>query len=111
MIHATRTGILIGVAVWMATATAVEAQVSGRIILEEGPIGVDIVFGPQPSVVVEYGRRPHVVRRGHYEPRRPPRYRPGMSLGELERYMTWIESEYRYFRGLHPVDAWELFGW
>lgn len=94
------------------------AQISGRVILEEGPIGVDIVFGPRPSVVVEYGdgryrdRRPQA--RGRVvvvEGRRPVRYHRGMSLVELERYLQWVEAEYRFFRRLHPYDAWERFGW
>ena len=104
--------VIVGMGI-MLSATPAHAQISGRVIIEEGPIGVDVVFGPRPSVVVEYGdRRPRLGRRAPaYDSRRPVRYVRGMSLVELERYMAWIEAEYRYFRGLHPDDAYYELGW
>lgn len=103
----------------LGSAASAQAQLSGRVIIEEGPIGVDVVFGPRPSVVVEYGDRRRYEPRHHprarsHPPatgRRPVRYERGMSLVELERYLSWIEAEYRYFRRLHPDDAYYHFGW
>lgn len=105
--------MVLAVVATAAMTAPVTAQVSGRVIIEEGPIGVDVVFGSRPAVRVEYGdRRPHYRDSGpHYERRRPVRYVRGMSLLELERYMAWIESEYRYFRRLHPDDAYYQLGW
>lgn len=104
--------LLVAVVTAGATAPA-GAQISGRVIIEEGPIGVDVVFGQRPAVRVEYGdRRPHYREPApRYERRRPARYVRGMSLLELERYMAWIESEYRYFKRLHPDDAYYQLGW
>jgi hypothetical protein len=112
------TGAILGLsAVTSIGATPARAQISGRVILEEGPIGVDVVFGPRPSVVVEYGDgrryepRDHRRVRHAVSGRRPIRYERGMSLAELEDYLAWIEGEYRYFRRLHPDDAYHYFGW
>lgn len=108
-----RLSMMLAAIVSAGLAAPAGAQVSGRVILEEGPIGVDVVFGPRPSVHVEYGdRRPHYREPApRYERRRPVRYVRGMSLLELERYMAWIESEYRYFKRLHPDDAYYRLGW
>ncbi|MDX1495297.1 MAG: hypothetical protein R3253_14620 [Longimicrobiales bacterium] len=94
-----------------------DAQISGRVILQEGPIGVDVVFGPRPSVVVEYGERPRYQPRAPryrervVEVRRPVRYHRGMTLVELERYLDWVEAEYRYFKRIHPDEAYYELGW
>ncbi len=110
--------VAVGLALTALAPGAVEAQVSGRVIFEEGPIGVDIVFGPRPSVVVEYGDRrydPRPARAGSrvvvVDERRPVRYRRGMSLRQLEHYLAWVEGEYRYFKRLHPYEAYDRFGW
>lgn len=103
----------------LGSVTPARAQIAGRVIIEEGPIGVDVVFGPRPSVVVEYGdrrryeprHRPRVRSHPPASGRRPVRYERGMSLVELEDYLAWIEAEYRYFRRLHPDDAYYHFGW
>lgn len=84
--------------------TPVDAQLSGRVVLREGPIAVDIVFGPRHTPVAH--RR--VVRR---EARVPVRYHAGMSLRELERYLDRIELEYRLFRRMDPRDAYYDYGW
>lgn len=103
---------LTGMVITMGSGTRAEAQISGRVIFEEGPIGVDVVFGSRPRVVVEYGRTPRYEGAApRYESRRPVRWRRGMSVFELERYLDWIEAEYHYFRRLHPYDAYDLYGW
>lgn len=84
------------------------AQISGRVIFREGPIGVDVVFGRRPSVVIDVNRGP----RGRVvADRRPARYAPGMSLLELRRYRAWIEAEYRTFRRMDEEEAWYRLGW
>lgn len=99
-------------ALGLAAPGPADAQISGRVIIQEGPIGVDVVFGPRPSVVVEHVRTaPRYEPRPRHEPRRPVRYHRGMTLVELESYRAWIEDEYRYFRRLHPDDAYHHFGW
>lgn len=110
--------VAVGLALTTLAPCPAAAQVSGRVILHEGPIGVDIVFGPRPSVVVEYGdrrydRRP--ARTGSrvvvVDERRPVRYQQGMSLRQLEHYLAWVEGEYRYFKRLRPYEAYDRFGW
>ena len=96
---------LMGAALMMALAGApVAAQVSGRVVLREGPIAVDVVFG----------QRYEAVR--HHRPVRrvaplPVRYRAGMSLWQLERYLERIELEYDLFRRMDPRDAYYDYGW
>ncbi len=118
MIHrATYFAFVAGLALAAVGPSPAEAQLTGRVILRAGPIGVDIVCGPRPSVVVGYGDRryePRARRGGRVvvvEDRRPTRYYRGMSLRDLERYLAWVEGEYRYFRRLHPYDAYHRFGW
>lgn len=89
-------------------ARSAAAQISGRVILREGPIAVDVAFGRRPRVVVAR----HRVPRGRVvEVQEPPRYEPGMSLIELERYLHWVEVEYRTFRRMDEDEAWYRFGW
>ena len=84
------------------------AQISGRVVLREGPIGVEVVFGQQPRVVVGVHRGP----RGRVvESRQPARYQPGMSLVELERYLYWVEVEYDTFKHMDEDEAWYRLGW
>lgn len=84
------------------------AQISGRVVLREGPIAVDVVFGRRPRVEVVRHRVPsgRVV-----EVREPPRYEPGMSLIELERYLHWVEIEYRTYKRMDEDEARYRFGW
>lgn len=88
----------------MGTSPA-SAQVSGRVVLDEGPIAVDIVFGPRRDAVI---RHPRVVRRVEPE---IVRYRPGMSLWQLERYLDRIEYEYSLYGHMSPVRAAYELGW
>jgi hypothetical protein len=86
-------------------ATSVEAQVSGRVVFQDGPVAVDVVFGPRHPTAVEV---PRVVRRPVAA---PVRYRAGMSLVELDRYLERIELEYDLFRHMGVREAWYRFGW
>jgi hypothetical protein len=81
-----------------------EAQLSGRVVLREGPIAVDVVFGPR----YEPTRRYRPVRRAAPA---PVRYRVGMSLWELDRYFERIDLEYDLFRRMDPRDAFYDYGW
>jgi len=84
------------------------AQISGRVVLREGPIAVDVVFGRRPRIEVVR----HRVPRGRViEVEEPPRYEPGMSLIQLDRYLHWVEAEYRTFRRMDEDEAWYRFGW
>jgi hypothetical protein len=85
-------------------AAPAQAQVSGRVVFADGPIGVSIVFGDRYDRVVVPAR---VVRR----PALPARYRVGMSLRELDLYLARIEREYDYYRRMHPRDAYFHHGW
>lgn len=84
------------------------AQISGRVVLREGPIAVDVVFGRRPRVEVV---RHRVPSRRVVEVREPPRYEPGMSLIELERYLHWVEIEYRTYKRMDEDEARYRFGW
>ena len=92
------------VAIAAMAATPLDGQLSGRVVLREGPIAVDVVFGPRHARTERY----RVV---HREVHVPVRYRAGMSVWELERYLERIEYEYEYFRQLHPRDAYYEYGW
>lgn len=107
----TRTMVgLMGVVVFAAAgADQARAQVSGRVVLGSGPIGVSVVFGPEAARRVEHRRR--VTRVVRYEAPVPVRYRRGMSLAELVLYQDWIEREYDLYRHMHPDDAYYYFGW
>lgn len=99
---------LVLLAVWGMDARSAAAQISGRVVLREGPISVDVAIGPRPHVSVVRHRAP----RGRVvEVRQPRRYEPGMSLVELERYLHWVEIEYRTFRRMGEDEAWYRFGW
>ncbi len=102
---------LVGLMAMTGAGAPAQAQVSGRVIFEEGPIGVDIVFGTRAPVVVEHRDAPRYEHRARHGSRRPVRWQHGMSIVELERYLIWIEAEYRYFKDLHPEDAYYLYGW
>ena len=81
--------VLMGGAVILgAGAASAAAQVSGRVVLNQGPIAVDVVFGSAPV-----------------------RYQRGMSLRELDLYLARIEYEYDFFRRMHPKEAEYRFGW
>lgn len=84
-------------------ASSAEAQVSGRVVFSEGPIGVSVVFGQRPAPVVLPSR---VV----YRSPQPARYRSGMSLRQLDAYLSRIEYEYDLYRRMHPHEARRL-GW
>jgi hypothetical protein len=98
--------VVLGVATVAAVvgASPAEAQVSGRVVFADGPIGVSIVFGDRPERVVVPAR---VVRRAAI----PARYRAGMSLYQLDLYLERIEHEYDYYRRMHPHDAYIYHGW
>ncbi|MEM7415300.1 MAG: hypothetical protein AAF389_07375 [Gemmatimonadota bacterium] len=84
------------------------AQISGRVILREGPIALDVAIGRRPHVSVVRHRAP----RGRVvEVHQPRRYEPGMTFVELERYLHWVEVEYRTFRRMDEDEAWYRFGW
>lgn len=98
------------VAMMVAGALPASAQqVSGRVVLAGGPIGVSVVFGPERARRVEYRQRTARVVR--YDAPVPVRYRRGMSFYELERYLQHIEYEYDLYRRMHPSDAYYYFGW
>ena len=89
-------------------AGTAEAQISGRVVLREGPIAIDVAFGRPPAVVIAPRRAP----RGRVVVDRvPARYEPGMSIVGLERYMRWVEVEYRTYRRMHEDEAWYRLGW
>lgn len=100
-----------GMALFAALALGggeVAAQISGRVVLREGPIRVDVVLGQRPRVVVGANRAP----RGRViEHRAPARYELGMSLYELERYLEWVEVEYDTFKHMDEDEAWYRLGW
>jgi len=98
---------VMGGMVLMATVlvTPADAQLSGRVVLREGPIAVDVVFGPQYGTTRQDQR---VIRR---EAPAPARYREGMSLFELERYLERIEYEYDTYRRMDSRDAYYYLGW
>lgn len=103
----TRKGVVVlGVAALAAVMGVgpVEAQVSGRVVFADGPVGVSIVFGDRPARVAVPAR---VLRRVVA----PARYRPGMSLYELDLYLERIEREYDFYHGMHPRDAYYRHGW
>lgn len=102
-------GLMGVVVIGAAGAAPARAQVSGRVVLESGPIGVSVVFGPEGARRVAHRRR--VARVVRYEAPVPVRYRRGMSLAELELYQDWIEREYELYRHMHPDDAYYYFGW
>ena len=104
-----RRGVIVkGVAVLGAAVAAVglvgsaEAQVSARVVFVAPPLGVDVVVG-RPAPVV-------LPTRVAYRPARVVRYRPGMSLRELDLYIARIEYEYDLYRKMHPHEARRL-GW
>jgi hypothetical protein len=107
----TRQGVRKGVVVLGLAAVAAVVGVdrrmrrsSGRVVFADGPIGVSIVFGDRHERVVVPTR---VVRRAAL----PARYRPGMSLYQLDLYLERIEREYDYYRRMHPRDAYIHHGW
>lgn len=99
------TAMVGGVMIAAGGATQAVGQVSGRVVLAGGPIGVSVVFGPDAPRPVAYRR---VVRR---DVPAPVRYRRGMTLRELEHYLERIEYEYDLYRRMHPDDAYYNFGW
>ena len=94
-----------GMVISGVVVTSVEAQVSGRVVFQDGPIAVDVVFGARHPTAVE---APRAVRRPVAV---PVRYRAGMSLVELDRYLERIELEYDVFRHMGSREAWYRFGW
>lgn len=96
--------VALGAAAMVAgLAGRVEAQVSGRVVFADGPIGVSVVFGERPAPVVLPGR---VV----YRSAPVARYRAGMTLRQLDLYLARIEYEYDFYRKMHPREARRL-GW
>lgn len=104
MLTRTVAGILGGGALALATAGEAGAQVAGHVVLDGGSIAVSVVFDQRPEAVGERDR----VRRGRSL---PPRYRRGLGLLELERYLVHVEMEYEHYRRLHPADAYVRLGW
>jgi len=105
----TRRGVIVkGVAVLGAAVAAAglagsaAAQVSARVVFVAPPVGVDVVVG-RPAPVVLPTRVAH-------RPARVVRYRPGMSLRELDLHLARIEYEYDLYRRMHPHEARRL-GW
>lgn len=98
-------GLMGGLVISGAAVTSVEAQVGGRIVFQDGPIAVDVVFGPRHPTTVE---APRPARRLVAT---PVRYRAGMSLVELDWYLERIELEYDVFRHMGAREAWYRFGW
>jgi len=98
-------GLMGGMVIGGVAATSVEAQVSGRVVFQDGPIAVDVVFGPRHPTAVAV---PRAVRRPVAA---PVRYRAGMSLVELDRYLERVELEYDLFRHMGAREAWYRFGW
>jgi len=84
-------------------AGPVGAQVSGRVVLATGPVGASVVFGGRPAPVAPSAR---VV----YPSAHVARYRPGMSLRQLDIYIARIEREYDFYRNMRPHEARRL-GW
>ena len=108
--HGARQGVVVRgvvvlglVALASGLAASAEAQVSGRVVFADGPIGLSIVFGDRPVALAVPAR---VVR----HTAAPVRYRPGMSLRQLDLYLARIEYEYDYYRKMHPREARRL-GW
>lgn len=99
---------LVLVATMALGAQTATAQISGRVILREGPIAVDVAIGRRPHVSIV---RHRVPRSRVVEVREPRRYEPGMSFVELERYLHWVEIEYRTFRRMDEDVAWYRYGW
>lgn len=104
MITRASTGLAAAITIVALGATPTEAQLSGRVVVRDGPIAVDVVFGPEYRAA-GHDRPEH---RGAYL---PVRYRRGMSLWALERYLDRIEYEYRLFRQMDPRDAYYAYGW
>jgi hypothetical protein len=102
----TRKGVVVLGMAALATLTAASranAQVSGHVVLADGPVGVSIVFGHRPAPVVLPAR---VVHRSAV----PVRYRSGMTLRQLDVHLSRIEYEYDLYRKMHPHEARRL-GW
>ena len=106
----TRQGVIVkGVAVLGTALLAaglagpVGAQVSGRVVLATGPVRASVVFVGRPAPVAPSAR---VV----YRSADVVRYRPGMSLRQLDLYLARIEHEYAFYRNMHPHEARRL-GW
>ena len=91
------------VALALGFAGSAEAQVSGRVVFADGPIGFSIVFGDRPATVVV------PVRTVRPAPRAVV-YRRGMTLRQLDLYLARIEYEYDLYRKMHPREARRL-GW
>lgn len=91
------------VALALGFAGPAEAQVSGRVVLSDGPIGLSVVFGNRHPAVALPGQ---VVR---YPPP-PVVYRRGMTLRQLDLYLARIDYEYGLYRKMHPHEARRL-GW
>jgi len=98
---------LAGVVVSLLTVgiAPVAGQVRGRVVVAQGPIAVDIVFGTRPDAII---RHPRVVRRASSE---IVRYRSGMSLWQLERYLDRIEYEYDLYGHMSAAHASYELGW
>ena len=91
--------VVLGVAaVALGLAGSAQAQVSGRVVLADGPIGLSIVFGERPATVAV------PVRVSRYAAR-PVVYRRGMTLRQLDVYLARIEHEYDFYRRMHPHEA------
>ena len=103
MFAKTLTGLTMVLGMGLLGTTPVEGQLRGRVVLHEGPIAVDVVFGPQYRQT-----RARPVRR--IEPV-PVRYRVGMTLRELDHYLDRIEYEYDLYRRMSAREARFRLGW
>ncbi|MDH3208423.1 MAG: hypothetical protein OEO79_17610 [Gemmatimonadota bacterium] len=97
-------GLMGGLVIAAASTDKAAGQVSGHVVLGSGPIGLSVVFGQQADRVVQYRGR---VGRAPL----PVRYRPGMSLQELEYYQQHIDYEYELYRRMRAEDAYYNLGW
>ena len=97
-------GLMGGLVIAAASTDKAAGQVSGHVVLGSGPIGLSVVFGQRADRVVAVQGR---VRGAPV----PVRYRPGMSLQELEYYRERIDFEYEQYRRMSADDAYYNFGW
>jgi hypothetical protein len=98
-------GLVGGVVTLAVAMTPVTAQVAGRVVIAQGPIAADIVFGARRDAAVVH---PRTVR---YREPVVVRYRVGMSEAQLDRYLDRIEREYDLYRHMDDRRAWVELGW
>jgi hypothetical protein len=98
-------GVVLGAAVAAAAGLVgtAEAQPSRQVVFVDPPVGVGVFVVGRPAPVV-------LPPRVAYHAPRVVRYRPGMSLRQLDVYLARIEHEYDVYRKMHPHEARRL-GW